>query len=346
MITTTVKSNAKVIKRGTVTSTFHYNRKYPGDGVISGTIREVGQPTGDIIVQLFDSETGVKLHETLSNVDGRYAFFNIDPSRLYDVIAFDAQGQWEKLISSRRSPVSHTKFNLRSYDGSSATVAFDGDPHWDNVVSLLDFENGFVDAKGFDWTNSALTIDDSTYKYGTSSLSCGSGNATVSNTVLGLTDSDPITIEFWLSVLPSTTDAVVFQMGANNDLSTGRTFGIRLQGSEGNEGRLIVYFGTSVVTVCTGHIPDFEYGDWNFITLQLGPRVSGQRTAKLFIDGNLVDNSTGTSLSSLATSDIFTLGQGFWTAVKRFNGHIDQFRMTKVERYTENFIPPSRPYPK
>lgn len=223
-----------------------------------------------------------------------------------------------------------------------ANISSTSDPYWDNVVALLHFENGFTDEKAFSWTNSNNLITDSQFRFGTSSLSTGSGYTTVSNNILGLTDADSITFEGWVRFSSYVADGVIFQLGPNNALSTGRIIGLRMR----QEGNLAIYFGTTVLTVCSADIPDFALDRWYFVVAQVGPRISGRRTSKLFVDGVLLASGDPANISGLAPSDIFSLGQGYWTAVKRMDGYIDEFRITKgVARYTEDFDPPTRPFP-
>lgn len=215
-----------------------------------------------------------------------------------------------------------------------------GDDLWSSVVALINFENGVTDEKGFNWSNSN-TVVDTVSKFGTHSLDCGAGATTVSNSVLGLVSSDPITFEFWMNVTSDVSDGVVFQLGSNNNASTGRIIGMRVSAG----GALVVYFGTSASTAGSATIPDFAHDTWYHIVVQVGPSVSGNRSCKIFIDGVLSSSDSSTPLTGLSSSNILSLGQGYWTAVKRFNGYLDEFRVTKAERYTADFTPPTEPYP-
>ena len=76
-----------------------------GPGRISGNVRIQGEPTGSMIVKLFETNSMTLIMETQTTPDGNYQFDGLEMNYLYDVIAYDPLGEWEKRVSSRRVPI-------------------------------------------------------------------------------------------------------------------------------------------------------------------------------------------------------------------------------------------------
>lgn len=93
---------------------------FKGDSDISGTIRVEGDEIENAVVHLKDATTGLHLRSTLTNVLGDYEFKNLRRDKLYDVVAEDPLKEWEKVVSSRRTPFTIAKIKAKIYDGARA----------------------------------------------------------------------------------------------------------------------------------------------------------------------------------------------------------------------------------
>lgn len=83
----------------------HLKPNPQGPGRISGNVRIGGEPQSDMIVKLFESDSMTFIKETQTTPDGNYQFDGLEMDYLYDVIAYDPLGEWEKRVSSRRVPI-------------------------------------------------------------------------------------------------------------------------------------------------------------------------------------------------------------------------------------------------
>jgi hypothetical protein len=88
--------------------------------------------------------------------------------------------------------------------------------------------------------------------------------------------------------------------------------------------------------------PSLVVGHWYHVAIT---RASG--AFYLYFDGVLSDQSSSYLTSSLApTTKRIEVGGETGHSTTYFKGHIDELRITKgVARYTENFTPPTEPFP-
>lgn len=80
-----------------------------GESEISGRISIAGVPTEDILVRLHHSDSGILVKSTKTNTIGDYKFENVDRYSLFDVVAEDPLKEWEKVVSSRRTPYTSSR---------------------------------------------------------------------------------------------------------------------------------------------------------------------------------------------------------------------------------------------
>lgn len=170
------------------------------------------------------------------------------------------------------------------------------------------------------------------------------------------------TIEFWLKALPGANASSTCTEGGVNwiygNIIVDRDiygdgdygdFGVSLAG-----GRIAfgVARGSSEQTICSGVRVDD--GNWHHIALT---RNATTGIMRIFIDGNLSRQGTGPTgniayrngrSTSYPNSDPFlVLGAEKHDAgpeYPSFNGWLDEFRLSTVERYTANFTPPATPF--
>jgi len=226
------------------------------------------------------------------------------------------------------------------------------DPYFSNVSLLLhgDGTNGsttIVDSSPSPKTVTAVgdaQISTAQSKFGGASLALdGNGDylstpATSFQFLHKLTDS--WTAESWVYVTSGSSDNTIFDTGgaASNTIGTLFFFNPSLSL------RANVRQGTGVVVTSS---PDniVTLNSWHHIALSYD-----QSTFRLFVDGTLVGSTTfNTQTSNDSTQSTLKVGVFEYngTLLGGFmNGYIDDLRITKgVARYTQNFTPPTAPFP-
>ena len=214
-----------------------------------------------------------------------------------------------------------------------------GDPHWASVVSLLHFDgaNGstvFVDQKGIEW----LAEGDAKV---TSAAKFGSGAAL-------LDGSDWISAEKWAGLEFGTGDFTIEAWVRTNLVSLSPNILSTRNGSPvggftfriAANGRIQYFYATG--TPITQGGPHLGDDSWHHVAY-----TRSGSTGRLFADGVHVSTVTDTNnhmLSSMAPR--IYIGASTFVAGERFNGSIDDLRITKgVARYTSDFTPPTAPFP-
>lgn len=209
-----------------------------------------------------------------------------------------------------------------------------GDPYWNNVASLLPFNQAdgttaIVDALGTSWTKNVGTfsLSNAFAKFGTTSAwfqSC-TLSAISTSYIIGTGD---FTIELWVKFSNTSTQENLFGSGSDPTSSTGAYFQIyKYDGSirywEQTVGDKITS-GAVVQTTSFMHVA---------VT-----RVAG--VIRLFVNGVLYGSYTN---AASRTATIIALGSG---GTPLLNTYLQDFRLTVgVGRYTANFTPPTAPFP-
>lgn len=198
-----------------------------------------------------------------------------------------------------------------------------------NTSLLLNFTNaGIYDSTGKNnlETVGNAQVDTSTVKFGTGSMKFdGTGDyLDVPSSDLFNFGTGDFTIEAWIYRLEADRSQMIFAVG-NSDVTTGH-------------GRFYVFSGNTLRYYNNGNITTsstvLSLNTWHHVALV---QESGSQT--LYLDGV----SVGTSTSGVAfggnTLDV-EIGSNPATTTQRFNGYIDDLRITKgVARYTSNFTP-------
>ena len=82
------------------------NIHFGGNGQITGTVKEKGQPDQPLVreVLLYSENTHVLVASTWSQADGTYRFERIDPQQRYTVISTDYQQLYRAVIADNLRP--------------------------------------------------------------------------------------------------------------------------------------------------------------------------------------------------------------------------------------------------
>lgn len=213
------------------------------------------------------------------------------------------------------------------------------DPHWDKVVSLLHFDGSFNDETGLSWTvagNAVIAPNSGIQGTGCYSGDGINGYIRASSPVLVLGGED-FTIEGFTHMLGSThlgssfSNCLVDMRKASSDAN------ILLDIYD--DGTLRLYLNGSYL-IDNSSAVKLRVGLTHWALERHGNNLL------LFVDGVLAGSR---AFSGSFNSDTLTLGGRYIILSGDFrsvNGLIDEFRITKgVARYTENFTPPTKPFP-
>jgi len=222
------------------------------------------------------------------------------------------------------------------YYGYPYYVQVPGDPFFNNTTLLLHGDD-LTDSSPVNatMTNSAtpVTVDTTTYKYGTGSLSFNGSNylttPTSTNYVFG---TGNFTMEFWVNPNVITNQRL---MGTSAGIWTTGSWQIGTNASN------VLYFGSHDAGFCVGtsartvgvwvHVAFVRNG--NVFTLYVNGTSDGTLTSSISID------------SGFATQRIL-IGQSGVSGDNTYNGYLDDIRITKgVARYTSNFVVPAFQFP-
>ena len=220
-----------------------------------------------------------------------------------------------------------------------------GDPFYSSVLSLLHFDGAdasttMTDQKGLTWTvNGNAQIDTAQSKFGGSSLLLdGTGDylETASSTNYNIGTND-YTIECWIRPATVTSLRVIAGRREATGNATGWVFYVNSSGELGFTG----YSAPNVPGIALASAA-------SVVALNTWAHVAVTRsgtTWRLFYNGTIV--ATGTESGNIAgNSRPVQLGRQASATARDFNGHIDDFRITKdVARYTSAFTVPSAAFP-
>lgn len=221
------------------------------------------------------------------------------------------------------------------------------DPYWASVVALLHFDGDLTDETGRSWTlGSASKINSSTPIFGSGSLeTTGLGDGAYTSNPISDT-STPFTIETYVEILVlpppknsyGATDWMAFW--SQNQSSGNGEYGLWVQGDLFILDLRASGGGANGVTLPTPLVINKLY--------HLAHTFDGT-THRAFLDGVLlvsVNHSNGWP----NTDQPFRIGQMYSPSYGQYRSGgyclYDEFRITKgVARYTENFTPPTEPFP-
>lgn len=197
----------------------------------------------------------------------------------------------------------------------------ESDPHWDNVEALLHFDGDLTDETGLAWSKPLVT-------YGTGVFD-QAANLNSSTTAPNNVGSQSFTVEFFCKPISyGSLYPCVFSFGTT--WGTGY-IGVYIRRVDtGDFLSCYTYGKPTILTTC--NILD---GQFHHLALSYDGTL-----LRLFVDGILVGSA---DISGFFVSDTMLLRDIGRNSIECW---IDEFRLTKgVARYTENFNPPTEPFP-
>lgn len=197
------------------------------------------------------------------------------------------------------------------------------DPYWDKVVALLHFDGDLNDEAGGQWTGVGHEFEDSGTPFGLM-LKTDVNKYVQSQFDITLRDSEPYTLEFFLrkqSTRTTATPVALYQSVSNR-------LGIYFY----NQSKVSAWYNTSLITASVD-----MYKMHHYALVGMG---NGQ--VRLYIDGVL--SGRVASRTHNVTGNLYLGKSGGLD--EPYGGLIGELRVTKgVARYTENFTPPTGPFP-
>jgi hypothetical protein len=278
---------------------------------IEGTIAMDGVPLSTEIVVL-DAETKAVAATGQSTAQGDYSI-DIFKNGDYYVMAIPPEGY---------RPLTH----------GPVFVEQTGDPHWPNVVSLLRFDNGIVDATGRTWTLSgSANINTANPAFGSGCIQkTGSDGVIYTSADDDFVFDGDFTIEAFIKTDPGASQSMLIHYSENHNAF------LPLYLDSAGSGRVFLSGGNAITGLS---LPVDEWYHYAVI------RASGVLTA--YINGVASGSASRSQTVGYSTGTINLLGSAPYSASYiNWRGCLDELRITKgVARYTENFTPPNAPFP-
>jgi hypothetical protein len=223
------------------------------------------------------------------------------------------------------------------------------DPNFSSVVLLTGFEIAAVqDDSSYGHTTSgssaSVALDTSIFKFGAASYSLPDAWLQWSDAAEFEFGSGDFTVEGWfrfasgLSLPSGAFDfASKYEAGGNQ-----RSWLWQFDGTSGHMKFFVSTDGTGPTTLIdTAWAP--STATWYHLAVS---RASG--TLRIFVDGTQLVSAASTHNLFNSSAPFRVGGQGNNGSIaNRFNGNVDEFRMTKgAGRYTSNFAPPTAAFPR
>jgi len=209
---------------------------------------------------------------------------------------------------------------------------------------MLNFQNG----KNYDSTgNNHLTVSSGTPNITNATSRFGTGSISLATSSIRFYNTDPIrirnsdfTIEGWFSFTSFPTVSTLF---AFDNVITNGFSAIRLDVN--SSGKILLYMSSDGATWSlngTTSAATLSTGIWYHIaTVRSG---SGSNNIQVYLNGVSTITATFTGSGYTAATTAYTLGAVYNSSAPTnvINGYVDEFRVTKVARYTGNFTPQFR----
>lgn len=214
-----------------------------------------------------------------------------------------------------------------------------GDPHWDAVATLLRFEGNLNNEKGGSWSlYQAGVLSTAAAKFGTGSLTTTARGGAVGPTEKFDTNAD-FTIEGWVYCTDSAPLNFVYtsrHLGANNNACTiyfgdGIPLSFQIFNSSGQLQQFISSAGA------------FPLNAWTHIAITFEKATN---TLRIFQSGFKIHESVTTTFWTKNKPAYLATWAHTDQSTRYLRGRLDEWRETVgVCRYTEDFMPPTEPFP-
>lgn len=199
----------------------------------------------------------------------------------------------------------------------------------DTHMKLLLHGDGFVDKSMYKQqvTNMGTAVVNNFGKFGNNSFYFDGANARIQLPNL-ISANQPFTIDLWFYGTAQKNNTIWSHGGTNTPHGTGGG---------------VEYFGDlSLIYYCSGFLiqgAPISANTWHHLAI-VGDRVS----VKLYLNGVLYGQVANYAYSFSSAGETIGANDSAY-GIENFAGYIDEIRISDVVRYTENFTPPTEPYP-
>lgn len=332
-------------------------RPYPPAGVKINSQDYPEQIFGDIVLRWAHRDRPMQADKL---IDVRAPSVGPEPGTSYVAELYSASGNVPLLVESditgdttaSLTPPGEGSYRVELYSSRDGLPSWqrysyivrvgDGpepDPHWDNVVSLLHLDGDLMDETGRVWgVIGKPSFEHVEPIYGTGSFKTnGNDAAETANHELINNNNDPYCVEFTFKAVSLST------FGTHNPLfwsySNG-PYGDSLIGIKSSTGLFVQLHSGSHSWIITENLAPITIG----VKYHLAITYDGS-DLRVFLDGVLVYVGVGIKIQTPTRPLRFgTAAEGRY--MQGSNHIYDELRITKgVARYTENFTPPTEPFP-
>lgn len=214
------------------------------------------------------------------------------------------------------------KYALRRRMMSAGTIKLD-----ENTLLLLhgeDLTDGSI--YGHTVTNSGVTASSAQSKFGGKSLYFNGSSRLVIpyNSMFDFGTGD-FTVDMWVNPAPSSADNCFIGSSKAGAFFFGRRYGNSTIGV----GRVGIAWDNQITST-------LQVNTWNHLAV-----VRSQGTLMVFVNGALIGSAGNTNSYSFLNAQMVIGAEGTGSY---FEGYIDEFRISNIARWTENFTPPTKPY--
>ncbi len=230
----------------------------------------------------------------------------------------------------------------RSFSITSVNVITD--PNYNTIWVMSHFDNAVTNSATYfdhgpshtalngDFTNGPM-LSNTASKFGGSSLYYATNNSTFSIPYDAGTDfaNGAFTVEMWFNYTSGqTVSRSLWNRGRDSALHTTHVMNMTTNASS----RLQFYWGVSSMTGTTV----IQAGTWYHVAIT---RNGGN--VAMYLNG--VQETTGSGFSITGGQGIYPIFIGGNSGTARFQGYMDDLRISKMVRYTGTFTPPAAPFP-
>lgn len=211
----------------------------------------------------------------------------------------------------------------QSFVSEEVRVISDRDEHYETVIALLYFNDGFADETGRIWVNTNITISSESPILGVKSAVFG-GNGELRSTTDVSVGSGDFTVEMWSK-------------------GKGSLFSKRIPTGTSNAGMTFFVSSSNRIAAWNGSSEVSSSATIDVSALTHKAFVKHGNRLKMFVNGQMLYDAAY-SLSD--NSYPMQIGAATYAGVSVdfFNGLISMPRISKYARYTDNFTPPDRPF--